>query len=311
MREAIMEQDVVLTLVRSPKERACARMLIDSIRSFGGALSHVPIWLFEADPQAAPWRNLESDDVRVIALHVPDTVRHYYFADKVYACAQAEEMATSDVQSLIWIDPACLVIRPPLLLSLDGSFDAAVRPVHIRNVGLPPAEPLDGFWKQVFMEAGVDDIESTVETFVDGQRIRSYFNSHAFAITPSTGLLRQWFECFESLVCDEAYQKDSCQDQAHQVFLHQAIWSALLATRLDPQRIRILPPDYSYPYNLHQSVPPDRRAAALNDLVCVAYEDRSLDPTAVDDIDIQEPLWSWLNQHGTPRSHDDAGGSKS
>jgi hypothetical protein len=68
-----------------------------------------------------------------------------------------------------------------------------------------------------------------------------------------------------------------------------------VVTLLDPERIRMLPPDYSYPYNLHQVVPPDRRALALNDLVSIAYEDRSLDPDVVDDIAIHEPLRSWLS----------------
>jgi hypothetical protein len=62
----------------------------------------------------------------------------------------------------------------------------------------------------------------------------------------------------------------------------------------------MLPPDYNYPYNLHQSVPPDRRAAALNDLVCIAYENRLLDPNQVDDIAIHEPLRSWLSVHVAP-----------
>lgn len=290
------DQTVFFTLVRSIIERSCARILVDSIRSFGGGMARCPLWLFEVNPQQAPCDSLEREGVRVIPLRMPDTVRHYYYADKVYACAKVEEMAALDVRSLIWINPVCLVIRPPRLFDLGQSFDAAVRPVHIRNVGLPPAEPLDSFWKGVCEAVGVDDIQTTVETFVCGQRIRSYFNSHALAVNPSKGLLRRWFERFEVLVCDEAYQADACQDELHRIFLHQAVLSALLVTQLDSDRIRVLPPDYSYPYNLHRSVPPDRRAAALNDLVCIAYEDRSLDPELMDDIEIREPLRLWLSR---------------
>jgi hypothetical protein len=299
--DTIVDQTVFLTLVRTTGGRACARMLIDSIRSFGGVLSDCPIWLFEADPQKAPCNSLQSMDVQVLPLSVPDTVRGYYFADKVYACARAEEMAGPGVQSLIWIDPACLIIKPPLLFDLGQSFDAAVRPVHIRNVGLPPTEPLDGFWNTICETVGVHDIQTTVETFVGGQRIRSYFNSHAFAINPSQGLLRRWFEYFQALVRDEHYQRDTCQDERHRIFLHQAVLSALLVAGLDPKRVRVLPPDYNYPYNLHQSVPPNRRAAALNDLVCITYEDRSLDPDLVDDVDVHDPLRLWLSAYAARR----------
>ena len=295
MKNTAIDHITFLTLVRTTSERSCVCMLIDSIRSFGGILSHCPIWLFEVDSQRIPCESLDDMNVQIFSLNVPDTVRHYYFADKVCACAQAEEMVSSSIQSLIWIDPACLVIRPPLLYDLGQEFDAAVRPVHIRNVGLPPEEPLDGFWKKICETVGVHDIPTTVETFVDGQRIRSYFNSHAFAINPSKGLLRRWFEYFEALVCDPVYQEDACHDELHQVFLHQAVWSALLVAELDSERVRELPPDYNYPYNLHQSVPVGRRALALNDLVSITYENRSLDPAQVDDIDIHDPLRSWLS----------------
>lgn len=284
-------------MVRTTNERSCVRNLMDSIRSFGGDLSHCPVWLFEACPQRAPCSSLEGNDVQVFPLSVPDTVSHYYFADKVYACAQAEEMAIPGIQSLIWIDPACLIIKPPLLFDLGQSFDAAVRPVHIRNVGIPLKEPLDGFWKKICEIVGVHDIETTIETFIDAQHIRSYFNSHAFSINPLLGLLQRWFECFEALVCDEEYQMAACSDELHQIFLHQAVLSALLVTRLEPGRVCVLPPDYNYPYNLHQSVPLDRRAAALNDLVCITYEDRSLDPKVVEDIGIHGILRSWLSAH--------------
>jgi hypothetical protein len=209
-------------------------------------------------------------------------------------------MATENVQTLIWIDPGCLVIKPPLLFALGQSFDTAVRPVHIRNVGLTHSEPLDGFWKKIYEAVGVKDDTTTVETFVDVQRIRSYFNSHAFAVNPSSGLLRKWLDAFEILVSDEKFQISYCQDELHRIFLHQAVLSALLITSLDQKRIRILPPDYNYPYNLHQSVPLDRRALALNDLVCIAYEDRSLDPNVVDDIEIHEPLRAWLGKNIEP-----------
>ena len=294
MSNASVAQTVFLTLVRSTRERERARLLIDSIHTFGGDFCDCPIWLFEANPPKAPCKSLEGARVQVLPLHVPDTVRRYDFGDKVYACAQAESSAAS-VQSLIWADPAFLFIQPPLLFDLGVSFDAAVRPVHIRNVGLLATEPLDGFWKKIYEMVGVQDIQAAVESFVDAQYIRAYFNSHAFAVNPSKGLLRRWFNCFEALVCDQAFQLTCCQDERHQVFLHQAVLSSLIATMLDPQRVRILPPGYNYPYNLHPSIPPDRRAHSLNDLVSTAYEERQLNPSVMDDIDVHEPLRSWLS----------------
>ena len=290
-----VDQTVFLTLVTSIRERECARLFIDSLRSFGGKLSDCPIWLFEGAPQRAPCDTLTQTGLKIVPLTPPDIVRDYVLADKVCACAQAEALATPKIQSLVWFNPDCLVIRPPLLLELAASFDVAIRPVHIRNVGLPATAPLDGYWRKIYEAVGVQDIQATVDSFVDAQHIRAYFNTHAFAVNPFKGLFCRWLNCFETLVCDQEFQSDACQAERHKIFLHQAVLSALIATSIDPRRLRILPPDYSYPYNLHQSVPLDRRAMILNDLVCIAYEDRPLDPTIVDDIEIHEPLRSWLS----------------
>lgn len=141
------------------------------------------------------------------------------------------------------------------------------------------------------------NIETTVESFVDQEHIRAYFNTHAFAINPAKGVLQSWLAYFDRLLCDQDFQAGPCLDKLHQIFLHQAVLSALLATALAPERVRMLPPEYNYPYNLHSELPLERQAQALNDLVTLTYEDRSLNPADVEDIEIREPLRSWLAEH--------------
>lgn len=285
---------IFITLTRSPLERRQARLLVHSIRAFGGDLSQAPVWLFDTDPQDASQIGLDAEGIQIRPLPAADAAHPYYFRDKVLACARAEDLAGPAVQSLIWIDPQCLVVQPPLLFALDQATDAAVRPVHIRNVGLPLSAPLDSFWRGVYGAVGVPDVEVAVDSFVDGQRLRAYFNTHAFSINPARGVLARWRERFQSLVQDRRFQEDACSDELHQIFLHQAVLSALLATALQPQRLRILPPSYNYPYNLQARIPADRQAAALNDLVCFTYEGRAVAPDLVSDMAIREPLRSWL-----------------
>ncbi len=302
MNDACDQRAVFVTLVRSSRERANARVLTDSIRAFAGDLRHCPIWVFATKGAIESCVGLESEDIDVFPLELSDTVGHYPYSDKVHACAQAERMADQAVRSLIWMAPECLVINPPILLRLGdpstvgGMADVAVRPVHITNVGIPPGEPLDPFWKGACEAVGIEDVETTVETFVDAKRIRAYYNSHILSANPIVGLFGRWQDVFDRLVTDRAFQKNACQDAKHQVFLHQAALSVVLAA-FNAGRIRILPPEYSYPYNLQQSVPEDRRVGRLNDVVCIAYDERSLDPRVVDDIAIDEPLRGWLSDH--------------
>jgi hypothetical protein len=294
MNDTVSGQTVFLTWVHSPRQKRCARVLVESIRAYGGALSRCPVWLYEANPQVAPCGDLESLGVRVLPLRVPEAVRSYILADKVCACAQAEALASPETQSLIWLSPECLVVRPPVRFDLGATFDAAVRPVHIRNVGLPATDPPDTFWRGVYQAVGVDDVQSTVVSFCDAQHIRAYYNSAAFAVRPSAGLLCRWYDLLETLVRDLAFQAEACRDELHQIFLHQAILSTLIATQLASERVRTLPPDYGYPYNLHGDVPPACRARTMNELTCVVYEERTVDPAQIDDIAIDEPLLAWL-----------------
>lgn len=293
------DQTVFVTLISSARQRSATHLLIDSIRSFAGPMRNHPVWVFIAGAQEQTSNELKDLDAELIPLTIPDSVKSNWFAGKVYACARAEELAGKNIQSLIWISSNCLVIQPPVFFELGSSYDAAFRPVHIRNIGNLASQSPDEFWKRIYQTVGINDISISVESFVDDQHLRAYYNTHAFAIDPSLGLMRMWYEIFEKLVIDRDFQDGACRDDLHQTFLHQAVLSALIASRLDPDRIYNLPTTYNYPYNLQEKVPVDRRVSALNDLVCIAYEDRSLSPDEMKDIHIDDPLRSWLAEHST------------
>jgi hypothetical protein len=291
---ATASRTVFFTLVSTARQREQARLLIDSLRAFGGRLRDCPFWLFEGDPVDAPCRELAGEGVSVRPLALPEMLRDYWFGGKVAACAKAEALAGEDVRSLVWLAADCLVIQPPTDLDLAPGYDVAVRPVHHRNVGLHVGAPLDPFWRGVYGALRLEDLEASVETFVEGEAIRAYYNSHLLVVNPALGLFGRWLSLFQDLVADATYQARACADTPHKIFMHQAVLSALIATAVEPERLLLLSPTYSYPYNLHGSVPVGRRAQALNDLVCIAYEERPLDPTLAEDIEIEEPLRSWL-----------------
>jgi len=281
-----------LTVVNSKQEERQARRLIESLRSFGGQLRDCPVWVFAPRSQAlddlAGMRN-----VARYPLEIEAPCRHYELADKVFACAKAEELAGAEIRSLVWLNLDCLIINPPILFDLGPSFDAALRPVHIRNVGSLAQEPLDDYWSTVYRVVGVDSAPDTVESFVDAQRLRPYFNTHCFSINPARGILQMWRECFRSLVTNPAFQAGPCHDEVHQVFLHQVVLSAIITKLLDSGHIRMLPADYSYPLHLQQRLPPSRRLQSLGQMVCAVYEDAD----SIKDIEIPEPIGAWLSEH--------------
>jgi hypothetical protein len=281
-----------LLMFRSEAGERLARIVVESLRTFGGPLRDCPVWAFVLDPDRLPHALPGLEGIERFPLAAEAGCPPYPFAEKVYACARAEEMAGPGIRSLVWLSLDCLVINPPLLFDLGTEYDAAFRPVHHRNVGSPAHEPPDEFWQGVYRALGVDDLPYTVESFVDGQTLRPYFNTHCFAFKPATGLGRAWWAHFKAMVTDQAFQAGPCRDELHRIFLHQAILSTLVPKMLNWERIRLLPPEYNYPLNLLNEMPPDRRAPTLDSLVNAVYEEAF----PWNEIEVQEPLRSWLTE---------------
>jgi hypothetical protein len=95
------------------------------------------------------------------------------------------------------------------------------------------------------------------------------------------------------MVSNQEFQSGPCRYELHQIFLHQAILSALVMKVLDRDQIYLLPPEYGYPLHFQQEIPSSRRSQTLNDLVCPVYEEALPHPD-LKDMDVLEPLRSWL-----------------
>lgn len=287
-----------LIMFGSERGERLARIVVESLRAFGGPLRECPVWAFVLDPDRVSDALPGIEGLHRFALALEEGCPPYPFAEKVWAFARAEEMAGPEIRSLVWLSLDCLVINPPRLFDLGPAAgtapaDAAFRPVHHRNVGSLAHEPLDGFWEGVYRALGVEQMPHTVESFADGQTLRPYFNTHCFALDPARGLGRAWWAHFREMIADQAFQAGPCSDTPHQIFLHQAILSTLLAKLLPWQRVRLLPPEYNYPLNLLEEMPLDLRATTLNTLVNAVYEGAF--PWG--QIEIHEPLRSWLVSH--------------
>jgi len=157
-------------------------------------------------------------------------------------------------------------------------------------------ESLDVYWGEIYRAVGVGAVPFTVESFVDSQALRPYFNTHCFSINPAKAILRAWRECFKRLVDDNRFQQRACPDEAHRIFLHQAVLSALVTKSVDRSRLCVLPLEYSYPLHLQNKIPESRRVGELERLVCVVYEDSDIR----NHINAQSPLALWLAAHHGP-----------
>lgn len=281
-----------VTLVSSPEEGHHARLMIKSLRKFGGKLSGCRVTVFvpgnlDGDFFAHDLVDVEVNDFSSKPVDYP-------LGQKVTACAEAEKTCSPEIHTLIWFNPECLVIKPPIMLALNDPWKAAFRPVHIRNVGSIVDKPPDGYWQRIMNQVELVEPDFWVESFLDKQRLRPYFNTHLFAIDPGEGVLQRWLDNFQILVSDQAYQREFCRDPLHQIFLHQAVLSTLLAKAFSQEQIQILPPDYSYPLHLQERLPIDRRLQTLEEMSVAVYEDDDSIPTRIVGLDIEPELRKWI-----------------
>lgn len=282
-----------ITVISSQVEARQVKLLIESLRRFGGRLGGYPVWLFCTDLKFTEGFS-ESDTLKLFHLKMDLHLSNYPLAEKVFACALAEEMAVLEcVHTLIWLNPDCLIFNSLDLFVLGDQYDAAFRPVHIRNVGSLANEPIDGYWQRVYEVVRVNQVSYTIESYVDGQILWPYFNTHCFAINPAKGILQAWRAFFVTLLLDKAFQDEYCQDELHQIFLHQVVLSALVMKSIQQKRLLMLPPEYSYPLHLQEKIPASKRVDSLNQLVCMVYEE----DTFLEGIEIQKPILSWLNNN--------------
>jgi hypothetical protein len=290
------KQPVFLTLVRSSDDARSARILIESLREYGGQLNRSRFWIFLSNGMTSPPELQELTDVDFFPVEIETEHSQYILGDKVYVCAQAEMMATArDIDSLVWMSAYSMILKPPDLFELGTDYNAALRAVHIKNIGSPMDEPIDSFWQAVYHKIDLRESALSVISLVDQSSIRPYFNTHLFSIRPNIHLLERWSEVYYDLITDTEFQNRYCQDIEHQIFLHQATFSALILKMVAWNCVRQLPTSYSYPLHLHHQVPVPYRAHLLNELVCPVFEGRFQYPNSLNGLEVYEPLDEWLS----------------
>jgi hypothetical protein len=118
---------------------------------------------------------------------------------------------------------------------------------------------------------------------------------------------RVWAKVLEEFIHDREYQRTALTDRGRRIFLHQAVISTLIVSKLERREIHLLPRGYNYPLFCHDldfttltgeayKVPPHKRARTLNELTSVFIE--SLFAEHADWLKFippaEEPLKSWL-----------------
>lgn len=287
-----------MTYVSSGEQERSVKAMISSIRANAGEYRNCKVYVVMAGPDEISGNNLSGENVVLLRPQTDSIFLDYPLAMKAFAASYIEQLVKGKVRTLTWLDPGVIILNSPHALDLEVRYDVSVRPVSlVNNIGIPPgAEPND-YWLPVYEANKLDHrTVRTIETVVDAVHIQPYYNCEVYSVNPSKGICREWAAQLESLLRDREYQKNSCTTPQRRLFLHQAVLSGIIASRIKAGRLKALPLTCSYPFNQHDRLSDGKKVSSLNELTAVIFDYAwSSNPAWMDKIRIDEPLRSWLS----------------
>jgi hypothetical protein len=279
-----------------------AMRLARSIRTFAGDLCFNPIWMFsqrnEDELAESTRQEIFSLGIRLITFENDSLASDIFFADYVTAAGLAESLAMGETSSLVMMASDTLVLRPPagLLLPAGKSFGAC--PVHLKLLGSGYDDPIDEIWRLIYHFCRVDTGNIfPMQTIVDEQLVRAYFNAGILVVRPERGLLRAWQANFNSLCHLPEFEAFYQQGELFEIFMHQMLLAGSVLSLLKPHEFQLFPNEFNYPLHLHARVRAALRPTNLGQLCTIRYEDFSeifSDPQLNNLIHIDPFMKNWL-----------------
>ncbi|MBN2601400.1 MAG: MBL fold metallo-hydrolase, partial [Candidatus Marinimicrobia bacterium] len=296
-RENIEKKFAIVTYVSDNEQEKSVKALIKSVRELTGNYRDCEIYVVLGDPDNFPGAALKGKNVKLLPLKMNKAFLEYPLAFKAFAAAQVERIVKTQTESLVWLDPGVIVLNSPDALMLDKNTDVAVRPVTLSNtISISPGERPNAYWAPIYRKTGLNYKELPVlTTIVDDVPIQPYYNCEVYSVNPKLGICEEWAGILTDLLNDEEYQSTACTTFLNKLFLHQAVLSGVITSKVPQGRIKPLPISSGYPFNQHERLAPEKQIASLNELSVVIFDYAwAMIPNWMNTIPTNEPLRQWL-----------------
>jgi hypothetical protein len=296
-------KDLIFAFMLGPGEAENdALRLARSIRTFGGEVCFNPIWMLsqrsEDELPEATRQELFSSGVRLITFDMDPEAVHFPFADYVTAAGIAEGLAQGETSFLAMMATDTLVLRTPSACRLPSGKSLGACPVHLKLLGSGYNDPIDEFWSLIYRQCQVDlERIFPLQTIVDEQPVRAYFNAGLLVVRPERGLLRAWQADFDHCYRLPEFEPFYNKNVLYDIFMHQAVLAGSILSSLKSEEFQQFPFEMNYPLHLHTRVVASRRPANLDQLITCRYEDYDeffANPDVDGLIQIDKPLKDWL-----------------
>lgn len=242
-------------------------ILVRSIRKFGGSLSDCPIYSFQPRKSKKVSQEtlnfFEQYNVTHIDKELNKSYKFYPLANKVLACAWAEENVASEI--LVFLDSDVVVLGEPLELASLNHADVRLRPVDIKGIGTDgKGDSTWPFWEKLYDIYRITS-RNYVETTVDHANILSYWNAGHIVAKRSSQLFNCWKQTLDKMLSEKILPPNG-------LFFMDQVALAISICRLD-LRVDQLPPAYNYPLHLHEKMLQCGAGHELHEVVSFHYHD--------------------------------------
>jgi hypothetical protein len=292
-----MEQVVFASLAASATSFRKIRMLLDSLKDFGGEIFGAPLVVPHPDSLDVTVEDaglLKSPDVHMIPFRISSEEMDFPLAVVAVGAAAAEKAVAGKAENLVWLLEDTLIVKSPSAFVLSVSKQYAYRPVHHTKIGSLWQAPPDGFWTAIYRHCQVEpDHLFPMDTCVRDNTIRPYFNAGCQVTRPKNGLFSRWCELFRSLYRHPDFKRFFA-NPLYRVFMHQAVLAGVVLSSFSHAQLYELPESYNYPLHLHADYPPEFRPAKLDELVTCRYETFEALKKTLASIAVDEPMITWI-----------------
>lgn len=289
----------IVTYVSTAEQEKTVHALIKSIRERSKMYCHSKIMVVVTNLKDIPCSSLIQKDAELLPLEMDRSFLDYPLALKAFAAAQVEKKVASSCNTLIWLDPGVLVLNSMMALNLEDRFDAVLRPVTLANtISIAPNTEPNDYWQPIYqtLHLNYQSLPSLI-TIADQVNIQPYYNCEVFSLNPRLSICQEWATLLTQLLKDEKYQQTVCTTFLRKLFLHQAVLSGVISSKISPDKIKSLPLTSGYPFNQHEKLPASQLVSSLNELNIVIFDYAwEKIPTLMNKIPIQDPLKHWLTE---------------
>lgn len=266
---------IFATYVADYDQERKAEALIKSIRLFAGTANNAEILVFIDKSYNYSDKRLDPLGVKLISIDADSKMLALPYTNKAYAAAQAENLSEGKTDQLYWFDPETIVVSELQDLQLSNGKQIALRPVFLPNkVAIKYDQASDFFWTEIYKQAKIDLNEIIdVKTVLEETSIKAYFNCGVVSVNPSLKIFRKWADLQTEMLNKPDFLKMALVDVPHQIFFHQAVFTAAVLSTVTKNQIQWLSLACAYPLNLYERMPASLKINNLNQVNSMILED--------------------------------------